>query len=607
MKNYDSEDTKEFYQFLDNLIRPREVINKKIPEIIEAFVDYYGEEMREKITDKFNNAIILFHIMPTQIKKCCQKVSDGFKMHIYQKISNLLGLEFRLDSLFIDKLDNVYLSYLEKDNKQMIQDIIDLYDMQEYDISEIKEKISQINPLLNDIDDFENHVQKYIEIMSIPIDQINESYDDNILDDLAGILDIERKTYKIYFYLALIKQKDTFPKPIKDSLNKVKTLMDKYDSIYSSDFHYQLNLLEQKDLKIIEKIFGDLSGENDGLIESFSSIATELLKDENTAKWIKKQIMQNRQEYLKTLNINIDEIDLQTLKNILPKEEDVDNLLDLKDTALLLAVKEIYNSMELHVKNLRDLKAQFPVYDEDYYALDGLNSTYLGWQITSVFKADDGLKEKGLIMIYQGKSIKHLDGTIIHELNHWLETTVYQYKEEDEIFNGYCGFDEMIGHIYKGEEEKPKLKHKEISYEKFNEIINEKITQEIVRKMHNNGIYIFNFPNYSNIKGSSDYEFYNFLIDEFYHEFKDIIIKSRQTGGVEKLKQEIDGESIEQLNEIINQCSDNIDTLIDSDVTDYNQLANLLTEYKNISNLLFQQIKNKQTSKHKVKKLNNFN
>ena len=42
-----------WYNYIDNLINGENIINEKMPEIIEAFVDYYGEEMREKITDKF--------------------------------------------------------------------------------------------------------------------------------------------------------------------------------------------------------------------------------------------------------------------------------------------------------------------------------------------------------------------------------------------------------------------------------------------------------------------------------------------------------------------------------------------------------------------------
>ena len=44
------------------LINANNIINQKLPAIIEAFITFYGENHRERIIDKFKNMQIICHI-----------------------------------------------------------------------------------------------------------------------------------------------------------------------------------------------------------------------------------------------------------------------------------------------------------------------------------------------------------------------------------------------------------------------------------------------------------------------------------------------------------------------------------------------------------------
>ena len=242
---------------------------------------------------------------------------------------------------------------------------------------------------------------------------------------------------------------------------------------------------------------------------------------------------------------------------------------------------------------------------EEDYVLDILHNTYLGWHIPGLFKTNQGYDGRNLIMIYQAKAIENLDSTLVHELNHCLETTIYPPQNGEMIFEGITGFDKLSSHVYieNFEGEKPDIEDKETSYKLFNEIVNEKLAQEITNKMHENGNNIFNFPDFNSKKGCSDYQFYNFLADDFYNEYKEKIIESRLTGTFDNLKQELGIEDIELLNQIINQCSNHVDTILESENlhTCYDHLIRTMADYKELADSVFNRIKYNQTVNKKVK------
>ena len=54
-------------EIIKRKLNPTETIKKSLPAIIEAFVSFYGESERERITSKFNNMLIIGYSKPENI------------------------------------------------------------------------------------------------------------------------------------------------------------------------------------------------------------------------------------------------------------------------------------------------------------------------------------------------------------------------------------------------------------------------------------------------------------------------------------------------------------------------------------------------------------
>ena len=62
-------------------LKATDTITNALPRIIEAFTTFYGEQERERITEKFNNMLIIGYMNPEKIsqllKEDKRRFSDG--------------------------------------------------------------------------------------------------------------------------------------------------------------------------------------------------------------------------------------------------------------------------------------------------------------------------------------------------------------------------------------------------------------------------------------------------------------------------------------------------------------------------------------------------
>ncbi len=68
--------------------------------------------------------------------------------------------------------------------------------------------------------------------------------------------------------------------------------------------------------------------------------------------------------------------------------------------------------------------------------------------------------------------------------------------------------------------------------------------------MHQENRYIFDNPNNSKIEFTTAYDFTKFIVNDFYNEFKDTIIKSRRNGNINIIFDEVGKENFEELNSL---------------------------------------------------------
>lgn len=152
--------------------------------------------------------------------------------------------------------------------------------------------------------------------------------------------------------------------------------------------------------------------------------------------------------------------------------------------------------------------------------------------------------------MYINKYDDFLDSSLIHELNHVLE--LHLDSVGTNMYYGTCGWDIIDTEITYETNAEVSLDNNRDKryYELFNEIINELIAQEISEILSQMGIYVFNSKEEKKIKGGTSYERTMFIVKDFYHNYKELIIESRKNGDMTRLFETIGKENFEALNQL---------------------------------------------------------
>lgn len=93
--------------------KQRERINELKPVLIDAFVDYYGEEYRERIQERINNVKFFFDTNPivakSNVERCPSKYSVWEKMIINEEYIKYKKLKKDIEVFFTNKIiDEIY-------------------------------------------------------------------------------------------------------------------------------------------------------------------------------------------------------------------------------------------------------------------------------------------------------------------------------------------------------------------------------------------------------------------------------------------------------------------------------------------------------------------
>ena len=218
-----------------------------------------------------------------------------------------------------------------------------------------------------------------------------------------------------------------------------------------------------------------------------------------------------------------------------------------------------------------------------------------------------------MIFLNKGEKIENLDETLIHELNHWLEINIdIPFSEDDCIYNATSGWSMMSGQVIGvdiDEEDEYEYQEEEDPYELFDENINDQIAREITKKLHDKDTYIFSHKDHMDLENPIYYQNYDFLTRNFFEQYKDEIIKSRQAGSFKYLDYILNGQ-VTLLNDLINKCEETLGhdiAQISKDMENNKINDNVLNalRFKEISEMLLNQMKenqnidNKSVEKHR--------
>lgn len=541
---------------LYKMLEPTNTIEQALPKIMQAFIDFYGEENREYIENKFNNLLIVGYGLPDKIDSILSEIKRNIKEELIEKFFDELNIalekrnEFK--NILFSNYDFEYLSLipLQKyiDYKEISKDS-QFYDSKKKSALEF---LKQINPSIN----LENMEELEMSGVFSEIDELIPLY-----KNIIGLYNEEMKKLTKY-----IKQNEFY----KQSKRQIFT--SHYEQLLN-EFSYLIPANEMEKLKqngvssiyncpLTNSYLGRILTDTP-IIDAFSLESEELLI--SGRDWQKDSIRRDRIEFFKSNGIDLGNDYEKYMNNsecqkIIPKEELIIKIKNRKKELEELALNLFYKSTEEYKYNRKRIDDKELLLKDDGYNANAYfnGATFVSPNISN----KNGIFELEPIMCINTSLKEYIDKFVIHELNHVFELGFI--KEQDGILDFVCGWDYLSGSINSTPEliEKLQENKKKREYELFSEIINELIAQEITALMHSNDIYIFNNKENAKDKGGTSYENTVFLIKDFYETYKKEIIESRKNGNIQILFDKVGEENFNSLNQLFHEYYKNFSGML---------------------------------------------
>ena len=585
-----------------------QLLKENISKFIEVFVKFYGEKNRSEIEEKLSNVIFVGYQSPESISQNLKKIEENKKEELIDKLLNENKIGLTKEDLFesyyeFDQKNNPIIEFEEfhklhqlgkegrkKEYKEIgfnyIKRLIPIITEEEYlEIIQTKQPPSRfktmpkliINNILyfNNEESIEKEYQKKYEKVKKILQKINPNitidnysqYQNSIeLKELFNIIENYKELREEYKELKT-KYKEFYLQLSEDEKLK-KELNEKYYKQLLNENMELIPIEKQKEVKEyiegkkdiyldidLKNIFGYTLGVENPIISSFSTESDQILSDENESNWKKTNIKNSRIDFFKTNGIDLGNdyenyITSDTVKKIWPSKQLVDKFNESKRKKLNSYKNEFYTNRTFYKNTLLEIESKELINKDDNFDAKTFDNNMTC--ISTNARIINGSYELFCLMFinFNINDFDKMDHFIVHEMNHIIETSLKKVDEEtiylitgwDECFDKICDERKEVDTLI---DDSPKRK-----YELFNEIINEKIAQEISKLMEENEIYIFNEKGNKKYKHTTSYEHSNFIVDEFYNEFKDKIIESRRNGNINIIWDEVGKENFESLNEL---------------------------------------------------------
>lgn len=625
-----------------NKLNADRTLQENISKYIDVFVDFYGEDKRDEIERKFNNATFVGYLSPERQQVELTKLIKEKSKELESKV-----LEYNETSLDSKDLFDTY-DYSLKISQPInnYQNFIELYKL-----GKEGRKEKYIEDTYNDIKKYLNELTKeeYLKIIETKV--LPEKYQNipywlkNNIQYTTNLQNIE-ENYEKSFNKASSLIRKIIPRCTLDNfdinneeiekldkvIEKYKETLKEYENFEKENIEYFNEMQVNKDLEISlrEKYYKEFLKENidlikeddrqgvieylndskksylmnysvrsllgssiqsESILESFYEEQEDILNNEETSTFIKNNIIENRIKYFNNIGINLGNnynlyLENEDVKSNWPTKERLEKFRATKNKLINNFMKEYYLNTVSH-KRLRQVVDSKNLLNKD----DGLDQTMYNSSLgktcvaTNLKEIDGKLEAAPLVMISFGGFDGALDHDIIHELNHLYELSLESVINNKAVY--LCGWDicedDIVGEVNDYidiTKEEPKR-----SYELFNEIINEVIAQEIEEKMHEKGIHILDSSRNSKVKGNTSYEASFFIIKDFYKEFRDEIIKSRSNGNIKEILDIVGEKNFNDLNDLFDIYFENLSGLKKMQLLDdikNNRTTNLTIKYYEI-------------------------
>lgn len=625
-----------------NKLNADRTLQENISKYIDVFVDFYGEDKRDEIERKFNNATFVGYLSPemqqVELTKLIKEKSKeleskvleynetsldsidlfdtyDYSLKIFQPINNYqnfielykLGKEGRKEKYIEDTYNDIkkYLNELTKEEYLKIIETKVLPEKYQNIPYWLKNNIQYTTNLQNIEENYEKSFNKASSLIRKIIPRCTlDNFDINNEE-------IEKLDKVIEKYKETLKEYENFEKENIEYFNEMQVNQDLEMSLrekyYKEFLKENIDLIKEDDRQGVIEYLNDSkksylmnysvrsllgsSIQSESILESFYGEQEDILKNEETSTFIKNNIIENRIKYFNDIGINLGNnynlyLENEDVKNNWPTKERLEKFRATKNKLINNFMKEYYLNTVSH-KRLRQVVDSKNLLNKD----DGLDQTMYNSSLgktcvaTNLKEIDGKLEAAPLVMISFGGFDGALDHDIIHELNHLYELSLESVINNKVVY--LCGWDicedDIVGEVNDYidiTKEEPKR-----SYELFNEIINEVIAQEIEEKMHEKGIHILDSSRNSKVKGNTSYEASFFIINDFYKEFRDEIIKSRSNGNIKEILDVVGEKNFNDLNDLFDIYFENLSGLKKMQLFDdikNNRTTNLTIKYYEI-------------------------
>ncbi len=597
-------------RFLD-IINCKDYLREHIGVFKEAFVKYYGEECREQINELFDSSTLIAYISPKKKESIIYKAMNKKTKELCEKISNNIGVELTKEEIIgFSDFSATFLVPIKS-----VSNIYELICMTEEERKDkfLNEGYQSISRFYNKLS-FEDYkrvvasgdISKELGVIPKVLEPIFEYYKDfsnidkefkNLFDNCKELLNKVNPNItidNISDYKELLKSIDSIYKEALNEFNKYSARFEKYRIETEAETKrkvklekkYYIRLLEENmefvpkselekvlkyindekelfvDSKIIKSLFG-FSITIDPIIKSFGTEEDEKLNDDNVSKWIKDSIIDDRIKYFKLFGIDHgNDYDLylndENCLKIWPKKEKVDLFLEKRNNILNDYNIELYENSVDFLKIKEELDSLGLLDKEISFNAQLFTQTINTKVNPNLVREGDNYRLHNLIIInLDNYDCGYIDHFIVHELNHLFELRLTEANEE--YYEYISGWDSSRSELKKEMKKQDTLNEDNTkrSYELLNEIVNELIAQEISKGMVETNSCVFDEEDNIQYKNVTFYEHMLFLVEDFFNEYKDIILKSRKSGNLQLIWDEVGKENFDELNELFNIFYDN--------------------------------------------------
>jgi len=545
-------------------------IYEKIPQIIEYYIKFYGEEYRELITERITNANIRFYSSPEELGSYIAKKK--------REIVESLAVEY-IKKIGYEPTPELIRKTLNSSSSLEDSPIEEIYRMfnEEQSLFEKGKSEYFFNSLLTQLKIEKNSKEEQELIEKI---QKNKEFFELLKLKELALKQIYEPLSKQFEEINKLKERITFEAQIK-LLKEFEFLLDDHDrKIINSDEEINLNVLHCKEI-----LFGKQL-KYKSAIEYFSKEDEEILESGNS--YVKNSIMENRIKYFNSIGIKLgNDYELYEQNEECQKKKPSFELVKTIQTKREKTYKEIieecilrsdeYNSIlkANSSLNLGDIEIFNPTVAREGNTYVSTNFTY----------QDNEAKICPILYFCYSKNSDYSDVLFNHELNHIVELMLIGITDENKI-NVKSGFENIVSEIGKFEQVKSLKEKKRRGTELFNEVINQMIAEDITKMMHEDGFHMFSNERNAQIYGITNTTIAHPIIRPFYECYKKEITESRLNGSMEPLINAVGEENFYELNEQIIELIpiDRFQLRIDKNS---NKQSELVEKYERIINNIY--------------------